>query len=164
MTLSLRRHFVAAVLATAAFGVSAHVGRAAGSSGDVTSELKAYRIVEKGGAEQRLSAERIAPGETLEYEAHYRNTGKRDVRALQATLPIPASLVYVAGSATPGARASVDGTNFAGMPLKRRVKNADGTFKIVDVPLSQYRYLRWTIGSLPAGGKVSVQARARLAR
>ena len=43
------------------------------------------------------------------------------------------------------------------MPLKRKVGN-----QIVNVPLQDYRALRWTIAEVPAGKSVSVSAQTRV--
>ena len=43
------------------------------------------------------------------------------------------------------------------MPLKRKEGN-----EIVNVPLNDYRALRWTITELPAGKSVTVSAQTRI--
>jgi uncharacterized repeat protein (TIGR01451 family) len=113
------------------------------------------------GKETLLSADKAAPGDTLEYQTVYQNNGKSPVKALDATLPLPAGLAYVAGSARPAnAQASVDGKVFAAMPLKAMVKTPGGKLEEQLVPLSEYRALRWSLGDLPADGKSAVSARA----
>ena len=134
------------------------------AEGKVVSTLKAFKITQKDGAEQLDSAETIRPGETLEYRAVYRNNGTKPARDVQATLPIPRQLQFVASSAKPSTvLASTDGKTFATPPLRRRIKTADGV-KVVAVPLAEYRYLRWNIGVLAPGATVGVAARATLVR
>ena len=162
---SNRRAFLCLGLAWLA-GSGANVGWAApaNEARDIVPVLKAFKVVVKDDVETLVPAERIKPGEVIEYQVQYRNGGKRAVRSLQAVLPIPAPLEFVSGSATPASvQASVDGKTFASLPLRRRIKGGDGAFKIVPVPLSQYRFLRWKISELPSGQTVSVRARARLA-
>lgn len=113
------------------------------------------------GKEALLAAEKAAPGDTLEYQTVYQNNSKSAVKALAATLPLPAGLAYVAGSAKPGnPQASVDGNTFAAMPLKTMVKAPSGKLEEKLVPYSEYRALRWNLDDLPANEKVTVSARA----
>lgn len=56
------------------------------------------------------------------------------------------------GEVTPAsAQASIDGKNYADIPLMRKV---DG--KMVKIPYSEYRTLRWNIKLLPAKKSASV--------
>jgi hypothetical protein len=55
-----------------------------------------------------------------------------------------------------------DGKVFQEVPLKRQVKKADGTTVTVEVPCTEYRFLRWNSGDLAAGGKVTLSARMRV--
>jgi uncharacterized repeat protein (TIGR01451 family) len=132
--------------------------------GDVVVELKAQKVVAKSdGKEELVPADQAAPGETISYTAVYRNRGSAPVKGLEATLPIPAGMEYVAGSAQPaGARASTDGISFQPMPLEHKVKAADGTERKEPVPLASYRKLRWSVGELAPGASVTVSAKAKL--
>lgn len=132
---------------------------------NVVPQLSAFKVAASADGEKLVSADKIAPGEVIEYQVRYANTGAKPAKNLQATLPIPASLEWVPNSARPAADvlASLDGKTFALMPLMRKVKAPDGTEKTVAVPSSEYRFLRWSISSLGAGQSVQVAARARLA-
>jgi uncharacterized repeat protein (TIGR01451 family) len=143
---------------------SVRLPASAAEKGDVVVELKAQKIVAKADAQTELvSAEKAAPGETVLYTAVYRNQGKASVQGLQATLPIPDGMEYVADSATPaGAWGSTDGAQFQPLPLKRTVKAADGTEREEAVPLAQYRTLRWNVGALAPGASTTVSAKARI--
>jgi len=80
-----------------------------------------------------------------------------------ATIPVPAGTTFVAGSAEPArATASTDGAQFAPLPLMRSVRLADGTTRQEAVPLFEYRYVRWEIGTLPAGGEAVVKLRVQI--
>jgi hypothetical protein len=48
------------------------------------------------------------------------------------------------------------------MPLTRMVKQADGSTRKEPVPLSDYRALRWEIGTLAAGATTAVSLRVRI--
>jgi uncharacterized repeat protein (TIGR01451 family) len=133
-------------------------------AGDVTSTLTVTLIVAgKDGKETRSVADAAKPGDVLEYVAEYRNAGKTSARKLEATLPIPAGTEFLAASAKPGdVRASLDGSKYEAMPLKRKVRRADGSTVEELVPLSEYRFLRWAPRDLAAGRSARYSARVRL--
>ena len=122
-------------------------------------------VIDADGEEQLVSAETAKPGEIIEYAVVYsNNTGDR-VRSLQATLPIPRGTTYVPDSATAGkAMASIDGAEFAPIPLKREVKLPDGGVQTQEVPCDEYRSLRWRVGDLEADESVTVTARVKVLR
>ena len=129
----------------------------------VETRLEARKVARAAdGAETLVSADAAKPGETIEYAATYRNTGTRAVTNLAATLPIPTNTELVPGSARPAnAMASVDGRTFAAPPLKRRVVR-DGKAVEVDIPVSEYRYLRWNAGELGADKALTFTARVKV--
>jgi hypothetical protein len=61
------------------------------------------------------------------------------------TLPIPTNMTFTGEALPASAQASTDGKNYADMPLMRKVND-----KLVKIPLSEYRSLRWNIKLLPA--------------
>ena len=130
----------------------------------ISVSLSAFKVVtDKNGQETFVAASKARPGDILEYRALTTNSSTRSVSRVQPTIPIPTGLVFVASSARPAnAQASTDGRTFGALPLRRAVRDANGAQKIVLVPLSQYRAVRWTIGQLAAGQSVQVSARARL--
>jgi uncharacterized repeat protein (TIGR01451 family) len=136
---------------------------AARAGGGVSVQLTANRITKSQGREVLSSAAQAHPGETLEYRATYRNDGDGEARGLAATLPIPAGTSYVPGSASPRrVEASLDGRTFAPVPLTRKVRTADGRTVVREVPVSEYRALRWPLGSLPKSQSRAVTARVRI--
>ena len=125
--------------------------------------LTASRIVVVNGSEQRQPSDKARPGETIEYVAEYRNTGKSGVSNVVATLPVPSGMEYLPKTALPGqVTASTDDRNYAPVPLKRSVRGADGRMREELVPFSEYRSLRWTLGDLAAGASKSVKARMQV--
>ena len=159
------KRFVAA--GTVAAGVTLAVIVSAGwahAAGDVVVTLAAQRVTaDAGGKETLASADQAKPGDVIEYRATYHNAGAANAHELAATLPIPAGSEYIARSASPApALASLDGRTFSPLPLKRRVHLADGRDVTEEVPASEYRSLRWTLGTLPARGERTVKARVRL--
>ena len=124
----------------------------------VSVNLSAYEIsMNKKGELVVKPVDQVKPNDIIEYRATYTNNTAKTISGLVATLPIPADTQFLAKSTPAKAQASTDGINFAAMPLKRKV----GT-QMVNVPLQEYRALRWTIAELPAGKSVIVTAQTRV--
>jgi len=128
-------------------------------------EIKLVRskVAITGGKEALTSAATAKPGEILQDVATYTNTSPSVLTRLEATLPVPVNTELVMGSARPAnALASTDGKNFYPMPLMQRIKQAGGGESEQAVPLSEYRFLRWPVGNLPASGSRVFSARFRV--
>jgi uncharacterized repeat protein (TIGR01451 family) len=127
--------------------------------------LSVQLVNQAGDGKERLEPTQTAkPGDVLEYTALYQNKGNGTVRSLEATLPVPVGTEYVPGSSTQPApvRASTDGVNYSPIPLKRRVKLADGKTIEKLVPTVEYRYLRWMPKDLDAGRDARFIARVKV--
>lgn len=124
----------------------------------VSVDLNTYLITQnaEGKVTEQLVSE-VKPEQIVEYRAVYTNNTAGTIQNLVATLPIPAETQFLAKSAPTKAQASTDGVNFAPMPLKKKVGD-----QIVNVPLADYRALRWTIAELPAGKSIAVSAQTRI--
>jgi len=159
MSRNLHRAAVAVLIAAASFAPAlVH------ADGDVRVILQAARVTTTNSREVLASAAKAKPGEILEYRAVYQNDGKRDVRQLMATLPIPSGVEYLPRTAAPAVvLASLDGRSFAAVPLTRKERMADGREVIREIPASEYRFLRWAVGTLPAKQARTVTARVRVA-
>jgi uncharacterized repeat protein (TIGR01451 family) len=119
----------------------------------LTNTLSVHRIVGTAASESSEPASTARPGDVLEYVAEFRNAGASTARGLRATLPLPVGTEFLPGSQHPAnALGSVDGVSFDALPLKRLVKQADGTLREELVPAREYRYLRWPAADLAAGG------------
>ena len=130
---------------------------------EVGVDLSAKRVIFNEGNESLVSAEKAKPGDTIQYDAVYKNSGNAPVTNVVATVPIPAGLALTADSAKPVAeQASLDGKNFGAVPLMREVKNAAGLAEKQPVPLAQYRALRWLLPELPPGHSATVSLRAKV--
>jgi uncharacterized repeat protein (TIGR01451 family) len=129
----------------------------------VTSTLTVSRVVALGSQEQLQPASTARPGDTLVYTLDLHNGGVGSAHGLSATLPIPIGTELVADSMNPAvAQASLDGTSYAALPLKRVVHLADGSAREVVVPVSEYRFLRWAPSDIAANGDLKVSARVRV--
>lgn len=115
------------------------------------------------GKESLESADQAKPGDILQYTAVYVNKGKNTLRDLEATIPVPAYTEYVPGSSRPaGAKASVDGQSFQSIPLRRRVKQADGKEVMQLVPYADYRTIRWFAGNISVNQELKFSTRVRV--
>ena len=158
-------HSSVQVVCSALLVMTLCVGAAFGQkANDVAVTLKAQKVLRsKDGKEVLQVADRAMPGEIIQYDALYKNQSNNSVRQLEPTLPIPAGLEYIADSAKPApARASLDGKNFAPIPLMRQVTLPTGETTQEQVPFSEYRALRWELGELDAGKTALISARAKL--
>jgi uncharacterized repeat protein (TIGR01451 family) len=159
MYVSLRR-----TLAIAFAAVAILAPALAFADGDVHVALTAQRVTVTDGHDAYLPADKARPGDVIEYRAVYRNDGRGTVRDMFATLPVPNGLEYLPKTAAPAVvLASTDGQSFSAVPLVRRERTADGREVVREVALSEYRALRWPIGTLAARESRTVRARMRVA-
>jgi uncharacterized repeat protein (TIGR01451 family) len=125
----------------------------------VAVSLKAFKVT----GQKLVPTAEAQPGDTIEYQVTYRNTGTAPARDVMATLPVPdGGMRYLADSAAPaGVQASVDGKQFAAVPLTRTVVR-NGKPVTETVPAAEYRFLRWPLGELAPGSSSTVTSRMRL--
>ena len=128
---------------------------------DIKLERKKVTIAE--GKEVLGSASLAKPGDVIEEVATYTNLSKKSTRRVEATLPVPQYTEPMLGSILPAsAKASTDGTIFAAIPLKKKVRQANGVMIEQPVPLAEYRFLRWSGIELAPEKKFVASARFRL--
>jgi len=129
---------------------------------DVNVTLQAFQVV--GTKDVKLvPTTRANPGDTIEYQVTYRNTGATPAQQTKALLPVPeGGMAYLPDTASPAkVEASLDGKTFAPAPLKREVVR-EGKKVTEAVPAAEYRFLRWDLGDLSPGQAVTVKSRMRL--
>ena len=131
------------------------------AAGDVSVVLTAQRVAVVDGKEILSPADQANPGDVIEYRAEYRNSGAGAVKQLAATLPVPNGMEYLPRTGGPEL-ASLDGKHFEAVPLTRRVKLPDGREVVREVPANEYRWLRWSLGTLAPHQSRSVIARVRV--
>jgi len=155
--------FRRAAFAAAITWLAVHAAVGVAQQPDVQVVLTQQKVrVGADGKEILEPAERAAPGDVIEYRATYTNRTKDTVRNLVATLPLPSETVYEANSARPAGVLASSGGTYGPVPLKRKVRGADGKEVERDVPLAEYRSLQWNVGQLAAGASTTVSARIRL--
>jgi hypothetical protein len=161
----LRKQAVPVVLLVL-LGTVSVFGQENAKSDGVQVGLNVFRVgVNAEGKEVLEPGDKAKPGELLEYQAVYTNTGEEGVTGLEARLPIPKEMVYAAGTADPVAvKASLDGKKFEKVPLMREVKLPDGKMEMREVPYEEYRFLFWDLGRLDPKQSITARARAYLGR
>jgi len=137
----------------------------AGAKPDIETILSSKKV--STGADKKevlVEAKTVKPGEVIEYQVSYTNKSNAVVSKLTANLPIPEGTEFLRVSApsTAPAKATLGDGKYESIPLKRKVKTADGKEVEREVPLAQYKALQWSLGDLPAGKTVVVVARVRV--
>jgi uncharacterized repeat protein (TIGR01451 family) len=144
--------------AVAAFQIGAQ-----SQTDSLESKLEMRKVVQLNGKETLQNAATVAPGEVIEYQATYTNKSISGIRSFVVTLPIPGGMELLPGSIKPqGAKASVDGSEFQPIPLKRKERGADGKELEQEIPFHEYRYLRWFPDRLEGKQSATFSARAKV--
>ncbi len=136
----------------------------AADQGSVAVELKGQKVVKAtAGKEKFESAEKAKPGDVIEYRAVYRNKGKSAATSVLATIPVPLGTEYIPGSAKPAkVTASIDGKEYAPVPLKRKVTLPSGQTEMRPVPYNEYRFVRWELKKLSPAESATVSMRVKI--
>lgn len=119
--------------------------------------LQAKQIVTENGKQVLKTVNRANSGDVIQYQAIYRNNIQKPMTDLALTLPVPANMVYVSSSSPAPTQASLDGKKFENLPIMRKVNG-----KMVEVPASQYRAVRWIVKTLPAQQSTTVSLNAKV--
>lgn len=98
----------------------------------------------------------VKSGDVLEYQGLFTNTGDR-VRKMDVTLSIADGLELVGGIDPTQASASMDGSRFVRMPIRVNIGG-----QVQNLPLSQYKALRWTVEEVGLGATAVVKYRAKV--
>jgi hypothetical protein len=139
----------------------APAAKAAANPVEIKLDRKKVSIAD--GKEVLVAASVAKPGDVIEETATYTNRTKQRTYKVEATLPVPQYTELVMGSAQPiNVKASIDGKQFAAVPLKRKMKQPNGVVTEQLVPLSEYRFLRWSAIDLGPEKSFVASARFRL--
>ena len=154
--------WIAPVLLALAFPVLAQKAPV-GNPNPLEITLARTKIAIENGKEVSQKADIAKPGDVIEEVATYKNTSSGVLKDFVPMLPVPPNTELILGSIKPSnAKASTDGKTFSDMPLKRKVRQANGVEVEQPVPLSDYRYLRWYPGEIGAGKSQVYSARFKL--
>lgn len=141
--------YVAAVLSSILLAINALPTQA---NDALKMTLSASKVVtNKHGEKLYIPASTAKVGTLIQYKATYSNTLPTAIQNTTVTLPIPTNTEFTGEAYPPSAQASLDYYNYRDLPLMRMV---DG--KLVKVPLSEYKSLRWEIKYIPPKKSVDV--------
>jgi hypothetical protein len=116
--------------------------------------LHAYKIEMQNGKEKLVGATAAKPGDVIEYRVTYANKS--------AVLPIPVGTSYIEHSAQPSnisARTGQADAQYFKIPLASTPATAAAQS---NVPVSDYRFVRWQLEKLDAGQNKVVSVRVRV--
>lgn len=115
---------------------------------------------------KRLAAKGVQPGEEIIYTLTYANTGTEAAKDVTISDPIPAGTAYIPGSAseTGDLTFSIDKGKTFKKPtlLTYELKGSDGRPVKKAATPDDYTDIRWTIPTIPAGGKGSVSFKVKV--
>lgn len=100
---------------------------------------------------------RLQSGNILEYQGLFTNTNPDRVSKMTVTMSIPQEVELLGGIAPEFPLGSVDGSLFAGMPLKGQING-----QVQEIPMRYYRAVRWNLGEVGLNDTVIVKYRARV--
>jgi hypothetical protein len=133
----------------------------------IKASLARKKIIIKAGIETLENADVVKPGDVIEESVTYSNVSDQTISKFVAQLPVPSNTELIVNSLKPSAAsASLDGTQYAAIPLKRAAphssKNNNAAATLIAVPLNEYRYLRWAQNEITPGKSLTVSARFRV--
>ena len=115
---------------------------------------------------KRIAAKGIQPGEELIYTLSYQNSGTELAKDVVISDPIPTGTAYIPGSASDAGDVtfSIDKGKTYNKPtlLTYEVKGGDGKIQKRVAAPDDYTDIRWTIPSVPQGGKGQVTFRVKV--
>lgn len=126
----------------------------------VSSVVNAYLVQNTGATETLIPVNVGTPvksGDVLEYRGLFTNQSADRVRSMDVSLSIDDKLELIGGVSPSIALASNDGNQYVRMPIRVRIGGA-----LQELPLSQYRGLRWTVEDLGIGATAVVKYRAKV--
>lgn len=154
---------IAALVGLCAFSLALASPAAADA---VTGEMTVAQVIQAADGTERLApAERVSPGETLQYALTYANRTEDPLEGFMVVGPVPEGTDFVAGSASSSLQATLEAQvaelGWSAVPVMREEILPDGTVGRVEVPPSEYQALRWRVDGAVAPG-LTVEATYRV--
>ncbi len=131
------------------------------AKGPVSGEIQTFLVTVDGdGAEKVIPADQTEPGQVMEFQIVFTNSGDSDVTGIKVVDPVPEYTRFIGDSHFSDVPAvfevSIDGgETFEPEPVVRYEIQADGSKKEIIVSPDQYTHLRWSAEEVLAsnGGK-----------
>lgn len=141
--------YLAAVLSSILLAMTATTAQA---NDALKMSLSASKVVTNNQGERvYIPVNTAKVGTLIQYKATYSNTLNTAIQNTTVTLPIPANTEFTGEAYPPSAQASLDYYNYRDLPLMRMEEG-----KLVEVPYSEYKSLRWDIKYIPPHKSVNV--------
>lgn len=131
-----------------------------GSSAGIQSVVNAFIVQNINGQETLTPINAGTPvksGDILEYQGLFTNNSSERVRSMDVTLSIADGLELVGGIHPRFPHATIDGSRFVRSPIRANVGG-----QVQELPLSDYKALRWTLEDIGLGGTSVVKYRAKV--
>lgn len=131
-----------------------------GSSVGIQSVVNAFIVQNINGQETLTPINAGTPvksGDILEYQGLFTNNSSERVRSMDVTLSIADGLELVGGIHPRFPHATIDGSRFVRSPIRANVGG-----QVQELPLSNYKALRWTLEDIGLGGTSVVKYRAKV--
>lgn len=131
-----------------------------GSSAGIQSVVNAFIVQNINGQETLTPINAGTPvksGDILEYQGLFTNNSSERVRSMDVTLSITDGLALVGGIHPRFPHATIDGSRFVRSPIRANVGG-----QVQELPLSDYKALRWTLEDIGLGGTSVVKYRAKV--
>ncbi len=130
------------------------------AQGPVSGQIQAFIVTMEEGKEKKILSSETAPGQIMEFQIVFTNSGDSNVRGIKVVDPIPANTLFIGNSNTADVSAdfevSIDGGGtFELEPVVRTKTLADGSVEEVVIPPEQYTHVRWVAEEelQPQGGQ-----------
>jgi uncharacterized repeat protein (TIGR01451 family) len=115
---------------------------------------------------KKVEAKDVFPGEEVIYTLHYANSGTEAATSVVLSDPIPAGTSFIPGSASEvgDLSFSIDQGKSYKKPslLSYEVATGDGKKQKRVASPEEYTHIRWTIPTVPPGGKGSVSFKVKV--
>jgi uncharacterized repeat protein (TIGR01451 family) len=137
-------------MAIAIFAILISFNSAQSQNSNLTSDLKAFKAEMVNGKEKLTEADKVSPGDIIEYQLTYQNKTGDEIKNLKPVLPIPYGTELVEDTALPIVNdASISNeTSFKGYPIMKEVTMPNGSKTKIKAAAKEYRYIRWTVNSM----------------
>jgi uncharacterized repeat protein (TIGR01451 family) len=135
---------------------------------DITIKAEKEITVTAGGKQvkKKIAAKQFKPGEEITYTLSYSNSGSEAAKDVVISDPIPVGTAYIPGSASEvgDLTFSIDHGKVFKKPtqLTYEMKNNAGKMEKKTATAEEYTDIRWTIATVPAGGKGSVSFKVKV--
>lgn len=139
-------------------------GTVSAQNSDLKSVLKAFKVEKKDNKEYLTNADKVSPGDIIEYQLVYTNKTGNVIHSLKPVLPIPFGTELIENTAFPKIEdASIsDEKSFKAYPFMKEVTLPNGSKTKMKTNAKEYRYIRWTTDELKNDANAEYRVRVKV--